>query len=74
MRSRILVGSAAAGNIRLASELAVLLALGAAHGTDALIGALSRAVAFKQFRAADVRSILAARAGTRSPPRPAPRW
>ena len=41
----------------------MLLALGAAHGSDALIGALSRAVAFRRFRAADVRSILAAGTG-----------
>ena len=46
------------------------MALGAAHGTDALIAALRRAVAFRRFRAADVRSILAAGAGTPQP-RPA---
>jgi hypothetical protein len=33
--------------------------LGAAHGTDALITALERAVAFGRWRADDVRSILA---------------
>ena len=65
-----LVGAAAIGNTRLASELEILLALGAAHGADALIAALHRAVAFRRFRAADVRSILAA--GTGIPqPRPA---
>jgi transposase len=64
-----LVGAAAIGNTRLGSELEVLLGLGAAHGTDALIAALRRAVAFRRFRAADVRSILAAGAGT---PRPRP--
>jgi transposase len=65
-----LVGAAAIGNTRLAQELDTLLALGAAHGTDTLIGALRRAVAFRRFRAADVRSILAA--GTATPqPRPA---
>ena len=42
----------------------------AAHGTDALVGALRRAVAFRRFRAVDVRSILAAGAGTPQP-RPA---
>lgn len=42
----------------------MLLALGAAHGTDALVSALHRAVAFRRFRAADVRSILAAGTGT----------
>ncbi|TDL03216.1 IS21 family transposase [Mycobacterium paragordonae] len=65
-----LVGAAAIGNTRLASELEVLLALGAAHGSDALVGALHRAVAFRRFRAADVRSILAAGTGTPQP-RPA---
>ena len=62
-----LVGAAAIGNTRLPSELDVLLALGAAHGTDALIGALGRAVAFRRFRAADVRSILAAGTGAPVP-------
>jgi transposase len=65
-----LVGAAAIGNTRLGSELEILLALGAAHGTDALSAALRRAVAFRRFRAADVRSILAAGAGTPQP-RPA---
>ncbi len=55
-----LVGAAAIGNTRLGSELEDLLALGAAHGTQPLIAALGRAVAFQRFRAADVRSILAA--------------
>lgn len=62
-----LVGAAAIGNTRLGSELEILLALGAAHGTDALTAALRRAVAFRRFRAADVRSILAAGAGTPQP-------
>ena len=65
-----LVGAAAIGNTRLGSELEILLALGAAHGDDALVAALRRAVAFKRFRAADVRSILAAGTGTPQP-RPA---
>jgi hypothetical protein len=65
-----LVGAAAIGNTRLGSELEVLLALGAAHGEPALVSALHRAVAFRRFRAADVRSILAAGAGTPQP-RPA---
>ena len=55
-----LVGAAAIGNTRLGSELDVLLALGAAHGDERLVAALGRAVAFGRFRAADVRSILAA--------------
>ena len=65
-----LIGAAAIGNTRLGSELEILLALGAAHGEQALIGALHRSVAFRRFRAADVRSILAAGAGTPQP-RPA---
>ncbi len=65
-----LVGAAAIGNTRLGSELEILLALGAAHGEQALVAALRRAVAFRRFRAADVRSILAAGAGTPQP-RPA---
>ncbi len=60
-----IVGAAAIGNTRLAAELDVLLALGAAHGTEVLVDALVRAVAFKRFRAADVRSLLAA--GTSAP-------
>lgn len=67
---QFLVGAAAIGNTRLSSELEVLLALGAAYGTEALVGALTRAVAFRRFKAADVRSILAAGAGTPQP-RPA---
>lgn len=62
-----LVGAAAIGNTRLASELEILLALGAAHGERQLVAALHRAVAFRRFRAADVRSILAAGAGAPQP-------
>ncbi|NTY63968.1 IS21 family transposase [Mycolicibacterium sphagni] len=62
-----LVGAAAIGNTRLGSELEILLALGAAHGEQALVAALHRAVAFRRFRAADVRSILAAGTGTPQP-------
>lgn len=62
-----LVGSAAAGNTRLAAELGELLALGDAHGSEDLVAALRRSVAFKRFRAADVRSILAAGAGAPQP-------
>jgi len=62
-----LTGAAAAGNTRLGSELGELLALEAAHGRDVLLAALSRATAFRRWRAADVRSILAAGAGTPQP-------
>ncbi|MCV6966275.1 IS21 family transposase [Mycobacterium intermedium] len=64
---QFLVGAAAIGNTRLKSELDTLLGLGAAHGQQALVDALRRAVAFRRFRAADVRSILAAGAGTPQP-------
>ena len=57
------------GNTRLGAELEILLALGAAHGEQHLMAVLRRAVAFVRFRAADVRSILAA--GTAPQPRPA---
>lgn len=42
----------------------ILLALGAAHGTDTLVSALHRVVTFRRFRTADVRSSLAAGIGT----------
>jgi transposase len=56
---QFLVGAAAAGVTKLNTEIAELLTLGAAHGTDALIAALARAVSFGRWRADDVRSILA---------------
>jgi transposase len=54
-----LVGAAAAGVTKLNTEISVLLTLAAAHGTDALVAALERAVTFGRWRADDVRSILA---------------
>jgi hypothetical protein len=65
-----LTGSAASGNTKLAADLDELAALRAAHGDQALTAALERAIAFRRWRAADVRSILAAGAGTPQP-RPA---
>jgi transposase len=56
---QFLTGAAAAGVTKLGTEIAEVLTLGAAHGTDALITALERAVAFGRWRADDVRSILA---------------
>jgi transposase len=56
---QFLVGAAAAGVTKLGSEIAEVLTLGAAHGTEPLIAALERAVAFGRWRADDVRSILA---------------
>jgi transposase len=65
-----LKGAAAAGVTRLGVELAELAGLEAAHGRDVLVVALERAVAFGRWRAADVRSILAAGTGTPQPTRP----
>jgi hypothetical protein len=65
-----LTGAVAAGSSRLGTELGELLALREAHGEQALLEALARATAFGRWRAADVRSILAA--GAAAPqPRPA---
>jgi len=63
-------GAAAAGVTKLGSELADLVALEAAHGRPALIAAMERAVEYRRWRSADVRSILAAGAGTARPVRP----
>ena len=60
-------GAAAAGRTRLGAELAELNILRAAHGEPAFLAALDRAVAFGRWRAADVRSILAAGAGAPEP-------
>jgi hypothetical protein len=60
-----ITGAAAAGNTRLGPELAELNTLHAAHGDQAFLDALGRAVDFGRWRAADVRSILAA--GTSTP-------
>jgi hypothetical protein len=65
-----LVGAAAAGVSKLSTELADIATLQAAHGTDALLAALRRAVEFGRWRAADVRSILSA-GGAAPIPRPA---
>ena len=55
---------------QLPGELAQILTLHAAHGNDAVLAALERAVQFKRWRADDVRWILAA-AGAAPQPRPA---
>jgi transposase len=62
-----ITGAAATGNTRLGPELAELNTLAAAHGEQVFLDALARAVAFGRWRAADVRSILAAGAGTPQP-------
>jgi hypothetical protein len=63
-------GAAAAGVTKLAAELEVIVALQRAHGRDALVAALERAVHFGRWRGADVRSILEAGAGVARPARP----
>ena len=62
-----ITGAAAAGNTRLGPELAELNTLRAAHGDGLFLAALSRAVAFGRWRSGDIRSILAAGAGTAQP-------
>lgn len=54
-----LTGAAAAGVTKLSSEIGVVLDLAAAHGDDAVVVALERAVEFGRWRAGDIRSILA---------------
>ncbi|NNG21080.1 transposase [Naumannella sp. ID2617S] len=56
---QFLTGAAAAGVTKLSTEIAEILTLAAAHGTEPLLAALERAVAFSRWRADDVRSILA---------------
>ena len=51
-------------------ELAELAALEAAHGRDALVAALERAITFGRWQASGVRSILAAGAGVAQPTAP----
>lgn len=60
-------GAAASGMTALAADLTELVGMRAAHGDQALVAALERAVAFGRFRAHDVRSILAAGRGVPQP-------
>ena len=62
-----ITGAAASGHTRLGPELAELNTMAAAHGEAVFIAALERATAFSRWRAADVRSILAAGTGTPHP-------
>lgn len=55
--------AAAAGTSKLGTELALICALEAAWGREALVAAIERAAQFRRFRAADVRSILEAGPG-----------
>ena len=65
-----LTGAAAAGVTKLPSEIGIVLDLAAAHGNDAVVVALHRAVEFGRWRAGDIRSILATH-GQAPTPRPA---
>jgi transposase len=65
-----ITGAAAAGVSKLGGELADILTLERAHGRDALLAALGRAVSFRRWRAADIRSILTAGAGVAIPQSP----
>lgn len=58
-----IAGAAAAGATRLAGDLPALNDLTAAHGAEAMVAALERAVAFGRWRADDVRAILHAGTG-----------
>jgi transposase len=62
--------AAAAATPRLGAEFAAIVDLERSHGHEALVSALERALAFRRFRAADVRAILAAGPGV--PQRSAP--
>jgi transposase len=65
-----ITGAAAAGVSKLGSELGDILTLERAHGRDVLLAALERAVSFGRWRAADIRSILAAGTGVATPQPP----
>ncbi len=62
--------AAASGNTRLGPELEELRALQAAHGGQALVAALERAITYGRWRADGVRSILAAGTGVAQPTAP----
>ncbi|MFI5035009.1 MAG: IS21 family transposase [Acidimicrobiales bacterium] len=64
---RFLKRAAAAGMTSLKGDLVVLNQLQRAHGRDALLAALSRAIEFGRFRASDVRAILLAGSGVARP-------
>jgi transposase len=59
--------AAAAGTLRLASELGAIAELVPVWGREPLIGALRRATRFRRFKAADVRAILEAGRGLPTP-------
>jgi transposase len=61
--------AAAAGTLRLETELAGIVALDAAWGRDVLLRALQRATTYRRFSATDVRAILEAGPGVPEPTR-----
>jgi transposase len=61
--------AAAAGTLRLESELGAIVDLVPVWGREAVTAALSRATRFRRFRAADVRAILDAGRGLPTPVR-----
>jgi len=61
--------AAAAGTLRLESELAQIVALDVAWGHDRLVRALQRATIYRRFTAAGVRAILEAGPGVPDPAR-----
>ena len=63
-------GAAARGVTTLAGDLTELCDMEAAHGREALVAAIGRAVEFGRFRASDVRSILGAGSGVPRPRAP----
>ena len=64
--------AAAAGTLRLESELAAIVELAAVWGREPVVGALARATRFRRFKAADLRAILEAGAGVPTPVRAGP--
>ncbi|MDP8929785.1 MAG: hypothetical protein M3O70_14745 [Actinomycetota bacterium] len=63
MAEDFLRAAAAAGTNKLASELAAIVELTRAWGTDQVVAVLERGLTFRRFTAADIRSILAADVG-----------
>jgi hypothetical protein len=63
-------GAAARGVTTLAGDLTELCNMEAAHGKEALVAAIGRAVEFGRFRASDVRSTLGAGSGVPRPRSP----
>jgi transposase len=61
--------AAAAGTLRLESELAAIVDLASGWGREPLITALTRATRFRRFKAADARAILEAGPGVPTPVR-----